>query len=227
MGIIMKKKLSDYISEKIIPTPEPFEYTVNVSNGKAKKKFIDRIEKMVRSSNEYRDYIKFLKENMDMDKCIFYQKVCNNKNNRKRISIEIHHAPFTLYDYCATVLERHQSEGRPLNDLLIADDVLRMHYEDKVGLVPVSKTSHEILHAGTHKLFVPLHMIYGNYTEFLTEYEDTEYADILYEKLEREMEKTKNCTPESFDAIVMEFTYINVPDYKTVEKLPVEEIKVG
>ena len=72
MGIIMKKKLSDYISEKIIPTPEPFEYTVNVSNGKAKKKFIDRIEKMVRSSNEYRDYIKFLKENMDMDKCIFF-----------------------------------------------------------------------------------------------------------------------------------------------------------
>lgn len=223
----MKKQLSEYIQEKIIPTPEPFEYIVDISTGKTKKRFLDHIEKMVRSSNEYRDYVKFLKENMDMNRCIFFQKVCNDKTNRKRISIEIHHAPFTLYDYCATVVEKFQHEGRALNDLLIADEVLRLHYEDKVGLVPLSKTAHEVVHAGTNKLFVPLHMIYGDYKQFLTEYDDCEYADTLYDKLEKEMERTKNCTAETFDAIVKEFTYIRVPDYKQIEKLPVEEVKVG
>lgn len=222
MDEIMKKQLSEFIAERTIPTPEPFEYIVDTSTGKTKKRFLDHVEKVVRQSNEYRDYIKFLKENMDMNKCIFFQKVCNNKDNRKRISIEIHHAPFTLYDYCATVVEKFQQEGRALNDLLIADEVLRLHYEDKVGLVPLSKTIHEVIHAGTDKLFIPLHMVYGYYTEFLNDYENCEYIDTLYDKLEREMDKTKKCTAETFDAIVKEFTYIKVPDFNDIEKLPVK-----
>ena len=58
----------------------------------------------------------------------------------------------------------------PLNTLLIADEVLEIHYANKVGLIPVSKTAHEIIH-NSSKLLVPLNMCYGSYSDFLDEYD--------------------------------------------------------
>lgn len=216
-----KKSLKDCIVEYLIPTPEPMEYYVNIETEKAKKTFVARVEKLIRSSLEYRDYINFLKNNMDMDRCWFFKKVCQEKTNgRKRISIEVHHAPFTLYDYVCTVIDRFQEEGRPLNALLIADEVMELHYSNKVGLIPLSKTIHQIVH-NSSKIKIPLYAIYGNYTEFLEDYEETNYSDILYDKLEREIEITKGLKPEDFDAISKEFTYINVPGFDEIEKLDV------
>lgn len=221
-----KKMLKDRISEYLIPTPDPMEYYVSIETEKMKKSFIDRVEKLVRSSMEYRDYINFLKNYMDMNRCWFFQKVCQEKTNgRKRISIEIHHAPFTLYDIVSTVIDRFQEEGRPLNALLIADEVMELHYANKVGLIPLSKTMHQVVH-NSSKIKIPLYAIYGNYTEFLDEYDETNYSEILYDKLEREIEITKGLKPEDFDAISTEFTYINVPGYDEIEKLEVQKKEI-
>lgn len=218
--------LKDRISEYLIPTPDPMEYYVSIETEKMKKSFIDRVEKLVRSSMEYRDYINFLKNYMDMNRCWFFQKVCQEKTNgRKRISIEIHHAPFTLYDIVSTVIDRFQEEGRPLNALLIADEVMELHYANKVGLIPLSKTMHQVVH-NSSKIKIPLYAIYGNYTEFLDEYDETNYSEILYDKLEREIEITKGLKPEDFDAISTEFTYINVPGYDEIEKLEVQKKEI-
>lgn len=218
--------LKDKISEYLIPTPDPMEYYVSIETEKMKKSFIDRVEKLVRSSMEYRDYINFLKNYMDMNRCWFFQKVCQEKTNgRKRISIEIHHAPFTLYDIVSTVIDRFQEEGRPLNALLIADEVMELHYANKVGLIPLSKTMHQVVH-NSSKIKIPLYAIYGNYTEFLDEYDETNYSEILYDKLEREIEITKGLKPEDFDAISTEFTYINVPGYDEIEKLEVQKKEI-
>ena len=218
--------LKDRISEYLIPTPDPMEYYVSIETEKMKKSFIDRVEKLVRSSMEYRDYINFLKNYMDMNRCWFFQKVCQEKTNgRKRISIEIHHAPFTLYDIVSTVIDRFQEEGRPLNALLIADEVMELHYANKVGLIPLSKTMHQVVH-NSSKIKIPLYAIYGNYTEFLDEYDETNYSEILYDKLEREIEITKGLKPEDFDAISTEFTYINVPGYDEIEKLGVQKKEI-
>ena len=218
--------LKDRISEYLIPTPDPMEYYVSIETEKMKKSFIDRVEKLVRSSMEYRDYINFLKNYMDMNRCWFFQKVCQEKTNgRKRISIEIHHAPFTLYDIVSTVIDRFQEEGRPLNALLIADEVMELHYANKVGLIPLSKTMHQVVH-NSSKIKIPLYATYGNYTEILDEYDETNYSEILYDKLEREIEITKGLKPEDFDAISTEFTYINVPGYDEIEKLEVQKKEI-
>jgi len=200
--------------------PEAMEYHVSISNDRDKKKFIARIEKMVRSSLEYRDYIAFLKENIGLDSCVFFQNVTNG-TKKSRISIEIHHEPLTLFDIVNVVLSKYQSEGQELNDLDIADEVMKLHYENKVGLVPLSKTAHQIVHNST-KLLVPLNMCYGNYSAFIEEYEPWIEDDII-EKIERKLDMTEKLTPESFDAIKKEFTYIETEGVDDIEKMELKE----
>lgn len=219
-----KKAQSEFIRNVKMAKPEVMDYYVPLNTDKDKHKFIKRVESIVRGSMEYRDYISFLKEHVDLDKCIFFQNVTNSKNSKKRISIELHHEPFTLYDIVRVVLEKAIKDGDVINDLIIADSVLKLHYENKVGLVPLSKTAHEIIHAeNSSKLIVPLNMVYGNYSEFLEEYGDVidDDDDLLY-KLAKKMDMTANLTPESFDAIRMRFTYLDIEGVDDVEKLELD-----
>ena len=217
----MPKNESEFIKNVKLTKPKTMEYYVNLSKDKDRHKFIKRIERIVRSSMEYRDYLNFLKEDIGLDSCVFFQKVSNSsQNKRKRISIEIHHEPFTLYDIVDVVLRKYQEEGLKINDLDIADEVMNLHYENKVGLVPLSKTAHEMIHNST-KLIVPLNMCYGAYSEFLEEYEPY-IDDSLYEKLERKLNMTSNLTQESFEAMLKEFTYLEVEGVEEVEKLQLD-----
>lgn len=211
----MKKGNSEFIKRIKTVIPEDMEYNVILSNAKDKDKFIKRCEKVIRSSNEYKDYITFLKEHIDMNKCAFFQNVTSQDS--KRIKIEIHHEPFTLYDYVQVVVDKIQAEGLPLNDLTIADEVMELHYENKVGLIPLSKTIHEVIH-NSNKLFIPLNMVYGDYASFLASSEYDSYVEDLYDKLETKMNQTKNLTKESFDALMKEFTYIEMQDVPAIEK---------
>ena len=52
--------------------PERMEYYPNISDNKKKRKFIEQTKRLIRSSMEYRDYIQFLRENIDMDSCAFF-----------------------------------------------------------------------------------------------------------------------------------------------------------
>ena len=217
----MAKNSSEFVKNLKLTAPESMDYYVPLTNAKDRHKFISRVEKIIRSSKEYRDYIQFLKEHIGLDKCIFFQNITNGgENKRSRISIELHHEPFTLYDIVNVVLTKYQDEGLPINDLLIADEVLELHYANQVGLVPLSKTMHQMIHNST-KLIVPLNMCYGAYSEFLEKYEP--YIDEeLYEKLERKMNETAALTPESFEAIKKQFTYLDVDGVDDVEKMELQ-----
>ena len=107
---------SEFIKRIKTVIPEDMQYTPIINNDKDKSKFIKRCEKIIRSSQEYKDYINFLKEHVDMNKCAFFQNI--SMEDTKRVKIEIHHEPFTLYDYVAVVVDRYLAEGLPLNDLL-------------------------------------------------------------------------------------------------------------
>lgn len=206
----------DLIKKIKMNTPQKMEYYVSIQTDKERNKYIDRIEKIIRSSMEYKDYIAFLKENVGLDSCIFFQNV-SNAQKRSRISVEMHHEPFTLYDYVDVVLSKYQDEGLPINDLDIADEVMKLHYENKVGLVPVSKTAHQMVH-NSDKLWIPLNMCYGNYSKFLDEYEGY-IPDELYDKLEKKLDMTSKLTPETFDAITKQFTYLDVNGFDEPQKL--------
>jgi hypothetical protein len=52
----------------------------------------------------------------------------------------------------------------------------------------------------------------------LEEYEPYISED-MYDKLERKLDMTKNLTPDSFEAIKKEFTYVDVKGFEGVDKL--------
>lgn len=212
-----------YIRHMKLEKPDDLEYTVDISTPKAKRKFIERCKRTIRRSLEYKDYIKFLKENVGLDSCIFWNNILSG-SKKKRISIQMHHEPFTLEDYVRVVLKKYEAEGLEIDEFDIAEEVMQIHYDNMVGLVPVSKTAHQLIH-NTEKLFVPLNMVYGEYNRFLTQYDEciemlsNEEDYDLYAKLERKLEQTANMTDESFAAIKKQFTYLEVKGQSDLEKV--------
>lgn len=206
-----------------LPKTENMEYSVDYETPKSKRKFIERCKRTIRKSKEYKDYIRFLKDNLDMDRCAFFNQV--HKNKGMRVSIEIHHEPFVLEDIVQIIIEKHLHEGITLNELEIADDVMKLHYENKVGLIPLSKTLHELYHntTGENRLFIPIYMCYGNYAEFIKEYWDY-MDDQLKLKIEKKIEESKNVKPEDYEKLLeAKFQYIEMDGVDLPKKMEIEE----
>lgn len=215
---------SSIIKTLKLEAPKVMEYEPIYETEKDKRKFIEQVKRSIRSSKEYKDYIRFLKDNMDMDKCAFFSNIKHTRENK--IGIEIHHEPFTLDDIVRIVITKQLEEGKPLNDLDIADEVMELHYNDEVGLVPLSKTIHDVIHADTNKLFVPLTLCYGNYKKFVEDYQDYIEDDILT-RLEKKIELTKNIKDDSFSALDIKFEYLDVDGIDLVLPMDIASEKVA
>lgn len=184
-------------------------------NKKARIKFIRKTEITIRKSTEYKEYIKFLKNNMDMNRCAVLRGL--NMENGRRYSIEIHHSPFTLFDIVDTVLTKRESLGEPINPLLIADEVMELHYNEKIGLIPLSKTMHELVH--NDKIFVPLQYIYHKYDEFYDEYEDF-ISQNIKDKIELMVTLSLKSKDILSDVLDTEFVYVEVDGFSFPEVPP-------
>ena len=161
-----------------IPKIEKCDMHVNLVTDKDRVKFIKDCERIIRGSMEYRDYINYVKEFKGMDRCKIMQNL--PKNVRK----EVHHEPFTLFDITNVVVNKFIREGNELNYFHVANEVMKLHYQNKVGLITLSLTSHKLLHAG--KIFIPLQWVEPGFLRFCREYEQDipeELMNMLKEKL--------------------------------------------
>lgn len=150
-----------------IPKFDMQEY--DIFNEKDAKKYIADIEKTIRSSMEYRELVKYLHDYMDMNKCIFFENI--NNIDTYKIKIHLHHTPFTLFDIVTAVFNKRLFYQESTEVEMVAKECMKLHYYLMVGLVPLSETSHELVHS--QSLFIPLdNRILGNYREFVEEYKD-------------------------------------------------------
>lgn len=144
-------------------------------------KFIKSIEKLVRSSIEYRDYISMTKDTLDMNRCALYK---NLDRSILPISIEIHHSPFTLFEITAVASNAYFNHYGYYNPRAIANAVLKLHYKGYVGLIPLSKTVHKLVHRGD--IFLPVNVPFGDWELFEHLYQkyftDDQRASISYKK---------------------------------------------
>ena len=173
----------------IIKMNEIPEYDIpdyDLNDEKSFKKYIQNLEKDVRSSYEYKALIKYLREYMDMNQCAFYKNI--NNINSTTIHIEIHHEPLSLYDICIIVYNKRLQFNEPLDEEYVAKEVMYLHYNLMVGLIPLAETVHELVHA--QYLFVPTTAVLGKYREFVDRYHDFMLPEQL-ETLEHIEEATK------------------------------------
>lgn len=131
------------------------------------KKLYMYLKKMCRGSFEYKEYIKHFREVLEYTKC----KVFGIDVTEIPVSLEIHHTPFSLETIVSAVAAKMFAErGAPLDPKDISEEVMRLHYEGKIGLIPLTSTIHEAVHNNT--IHVKASDIYGNYQDFFEEYEE-------------------------------------------------------
>lgn len=130
------------------------------------KHYINDIKGVCRSSFEYRRFVNYLRDYMDMNKCSFFTNV-SNKDTFK-IRIELHHYPFTLHDIVTTVYNKRVSRAESLDVEMVAKEVMYIHYYCMVGIIPLAETVHELVH--NQVLFIPVDTVFGNYKEFIDVY---------------------------------------------------------
>ena len=143
-----------------IPELDPFtkpDYDLN--DDKEYEHYLRDIEKVVRGSFEYQRMVAYLRENLDMNQCSFYQGVSNLATTK--IRIEIHHEPLSLYDIVSIVVRKRSHFGESLEVEYVAKEVAYNHYTMSVGLIPLSETAHELVH--NQYLFIPNSKVFGNW----------------------------------------------------------------
>lgn len=182
-------------------------------SAKERRKFIATIEQMVRSSDEYKSYIKYLKDHFDMSHCEVFPGIISG--NGKKYSIDIHHEPFYLAWIVDTVIRKRQDLQESLNPFMIADEVVDLHYKGWVGLIPLSKTAHELVHSD--RIVIPLQYIYQRYDLFANEY-DIWISDYVKDIIKLKVELSMKCNQIQSDVILdPEITYMNVEGFNYPE----------
>lgn len=158
----------------------------DLEDSKEFKKYLSTIEKEIRGSFEYRQYISYLKNYCGMNECAFLQVSGYDNHN---IKIEIHHYPYTLYDIVQIVYRKRVYHQESLSVYMVAKEVCMLHYQGLVGLISLSTTVHQLYHDG--KLFIPVEHVYGKYPLFTDIYKPFLEPEQL-DALERIEQYTKN-----------------------------------
>lgn len=177
------------------------------------KKYMTTVERIIRNSFEYRQMVKYLRENFNMNSCSFYENVSNE--NSRRIKIHIHHDPITLYDMCVIVFNKRMFYHEDMSEEMLAKEVMFLHYNLYVGLIPLAETVHTLVH--NRYLFVPTSKVFGNYKKFLEEYHDFMLPEQI-ENIEKIEEYTKSYDASDYKKVLdRNFIYI---DMSTATDLP-------
>lgn len=182
---------------------------------KDRVKFVKRVESICRGSFEYKEFVGYLVDNIGMNFCSAFNNI--SKDTIKKIGIEIHHEPFTLFDIVNIVVEKWLQLEKPLDPIGISEEVMRLHYEGKIGLIPLSLTVHELVHAG--RVFIPLQSLDNGFMKFFEEYKQyipEQIRDILKIKINL----SKKFVMEDNAVLKRKYVYINNEGYNsTPERL--------
>ena len=193
-----------------IPPYDTEDY--DLFNEKDFKKYIDDIERMVRSSREYREAVQYMRKFINMNTSLFFQNI--NNIETAKIKIELHHHPFTLYDIVITVFNKRSRLQEPLDIELVAKEVAYLHYFLVIGLVPLSRTEHKLVH--NQALFIPLELdgkpiVLGDYNKFVEMYERDIPEDTMI-RFNTYKELTKNYNQAiNTEILKISPTYLQLP----------------
>ena len=190
------------------------ESQYDLSDEKDFKFFIRDLERVVRNSFEYRTLIKYLKDTEGMDVCSFLENVTSRDN--KKVSIEIHHTPLTLYDICMAVYKKRFNKHQDIDINSIAEEVMWLHYSGWVGLIPLSATVHDLVH--NQYLFIPTNVIRGNYKAFIETYYDYIEPEVL-DAIDAAEQATIDYNNKQMNIFNNHTIYVNMNDVNLKESI--------
>lgn len=168
-------------------------YFTNWTDMKNMKAFIKNVEKQVRNSKEYKYYLGHLNNELGIHSCSVFGNI---NDDIEGITLEYHHYPFTLYDIVEIVINRYILNDEDFTSLDVARAVLKLHESNKVGLVKLSKTAHDLVHAG--KIYINPKSIFGDVKSFVDE-----YVDYIPDDIKENYNKLLDMKDSSFDETII------------------------
>lgn len=220
--------LPSQINIKEVPEFDTEVYCLE--DDKEKERFIKDVESRVRRSFEYKKFISYIRDYMQMNQDAFLEGVDNKETFD--IKIEIHHYPFTLHDIVEIIINKRSYYKESLSVNMVAKEVMECHYKMMVGLVPLAQTTHELTHNG--KLFISSDKVMGRYNLFI-EYYKPFIEPYMLETISRIEKYSEEKQSDILDTNIIaqnKITY-NISDQKYVLPEPdqvttqmIEQIKV-
>lgn len=153
---------------EIVGKNQQYSLTMYIDKNIDKKtfiRFIKKVERLVRGNQDFKDYFDFLVDEKGLHKCVVFSRV-----EAGSAEIQLHHCISTLYDICCTVTNKLINTGKKVSGFIVADEVIKLHFQNKIALIPVTTTVHQLIHSTG--ILIPKHLIYGNYMEYYEEYKD-------------------------------------------------------
>ncbi len=132
------------------------------NNEKDFRSFIKNVEKLIRASNEYKLWTKYITEYLGETECAF----TNEKITE--CPLAIHHHPITLYVIVEAVVTEIMAKGLEFSTFDVATKVIELHFQNKVGYVVLLSDLHSKYHSGF--LNIPIELIHGEYKHILLNY---------------------------------------------------------
>jgi hypothetical protein len=157
----IEKTVSSDDTAEVIMMYKPREYFAEATSY---NHFVKSCEAVVRHSDDYKAFVNWIKNVLGINFCQVSSKIVEGE-----ASIEMHHGPiFTLYDYCAILLNDAIMRGKRISTFRIADAVLEEHFALRVQVVMLAKTNHEAI--TNRDLFLNLRQGIGNVDAFIKKY---------------------------------------------------------
>lgn len=190
-----------------------FHNNIRLTNIEDTKR-LKKLDAFARRSLEYRRYMKYLKQNLNMNKCSYFQGISNTLGN---VKIEIHHSPFTLFDITCAVANRQIADHGFADEFDVGDEVMKLHYQNLVGLIPVSPTVHELIHS--ESMDVDPRVTYGYWKVFIQLYKPYFTDAMLLKAIDIEAwdKVTEFRVPAILNTKYTMLNYSGVPLYKNLE----------
>lgn len=170
-------------------------YFEDYYDDKVVKQFIKSVERMIRTSKEYKTYIELLRTNVF---ALNHDSIMTNITTAD-VDLEFHHTPFTLYDIVEIVILKHIAHNEKFTSFSLAKEIMNLHYKHKIGLCPLTKTTHELAHSGN--LFISARQIFGDYKSFMSDYKDGVSANLI-QKVASMEKMTEDDIPSDFRRLI-------------------------
>lgn len=160
-------------------------------------KFVKAVERTVRSNVDYKMYLSAIREEPELSRDAFLHNLSSQE-----VEIQLHHYPFNLYSVVRIIAEKLLMEDKRVSTFIVADEVIKLHLTDKIGLVPLTVTTHELAHLG--KLQFLRTQIYGSWEWFYNTY--SSYMDDYEHSLVKELLERTSLASDDEDLQLLQIT---------------------
>lgn len=190
-GLIYKKpRQNPTIDCDEAPYEQPYykdgEYLANLDNFIS---FVNSVKKMVRKSQYYKNYVRYIKFDIGLNRCQVLSNIEEIEGEDKGI-IEMHHGPIlTIFDIIAIITDDFLARGVAVNTFMVAKEVIKAHYDNMVQVVMLSETVHEATHQ-YGGVFISNEQAFGDLNAFIKKYGKGLQLDQI-EKINRYIELSK------------------------------------